>query len=82
MRIDQKSCLKAISSAGLIPIVIDNVLVGDQVCTRMDALSEAVDRLGPDSIACIVSTTRCAGVSMHCVAANTFSSQLLRASSM
>ena len=33
-RIDQKTCLKAILSAGLTPVVIENVLVGDEVSAR------------------------------------------------
>jgi hypothetical protein len=31
-RIDQKTCLKAIHAAGLKPVVIENVLEGDEVC--------------------------------------------------
>lgn len=57
-RIDQKSCLKAISSAGLVPVVVENALEGDQIVTDMSALCEAVSRLGRDNIACVISTTR------------------------
>ena len=70
-RIDQKSCLKSISSAGLTPIVLENVLEGDEIRTDMSALEAAVARLGADSICCVVSTTRCAclccwlGASLH-----------------
>ena len=59
-RIDQKSCLKSISSAGLTPIVLENVLEGDEIRTDMSALEAAVARLSADSICCVVSTTRCA----------------------
>ena len=58
-RIDQKTCLKAIVSAGLQPVVVENLLVGDQLTTDLDAIRAHVERLGADNIACVVSTTSC-----------------------
>lgn len=58
-RIDQKTCLKAIFSAGFEPIVVENILDGDQVKTNLDALRNHLTHLGPDSVLCIVSTTSC-----------------------
>ncbi len=58
-RIDQKTCLKAVVSAGLQPVVIENLLVGDQLTTDVDAIKAQVEELGADSIVCIVTTTSC-----------------------
>ena len=57
-RIDQKSCLKSLASAGLTPVVIEGRLVGDEIQTNMETLAVEVERLGADNIACVVSTTR------------------------
>ena len=58
-RIDQKTCLKAVVSAGLEPVVIQNLLCGDQLSTDMDAIVAQVEQLGADNIVCVVSTTSC-----------------------
>ena len=58
-RIDQKTCLKAVVSAGLEPIVIQNLLLGDQLSTDMDAIVAQIELLGADNIVCVVSTTSC-----------------------
>ena len=58
-RIDQKTCLKAVVSAGLEPVVIQNLLHGDQLSTDMDTLMAQVEQLGVDNIVCVVSTTSC-----------------------
>ena len=58
-RIDQKTCLKAVVSAGLEPIVIKNLLLGDQLSTDMGAIEARIEELGPDNIVCVVSTTSC-----------------------
>lgn len=58
-RIDQKTCLKAVISAGLEPIVIQNLLLGDQLSTDMGAIEAHIQKLGPDNILCVVSTTSC-----------------------
>jgi len=58
-RIDQKSCLKSIVTAGLIPVPIENIVVGDLIKTNMEAIQEKVSQLGAESILCIFSTTSC-----------------------
>ena len=58
-RIDQKSCFKAILTAGLEPVVVEQVLDGDELRTDVDAVAAAVDRLGPDNVVCVFTTTSC-----------------------
>lgn len=41
-RIDQKTCFKSILTAGYIPIVIENILVGDQLITDIEAIHSYV----------------------------------------
>ena len=58
-RIDQKTCLKAITSANLEVIPLAMVLNGDELHTDMAAIQQEIDRLGPDSIVCVVTTNSC-----------------------
>ena len=58
-RVDQKTCLKAIVAAGLEPVIIDNAIVGDEVCTDMNLLRDRILDKGPSSILCVLSTTMC-----------------------
>lgn len=58
-RIDQKTCLKAVVSAGLVPIVIENLLEGNELRTDVSALEAKIGELGADKIACVVTTTSC-----------------------
>ncbi|KAI9209895.1 soluble liver antigen/liver pancreas antigen [Polychytrium aggregatum] len=58
-RIDQRSCLKSIVTAGLIPIVIENILDNDQVTTDLDAVAAVIDKYGPESIVAVMTTTSC-----------------------
>ena len=55
-RIDQKSCLKAIYSAGLECKVIPTKLEGDEVTTDLEALQSLLDTHG-DQILAVISTT-------------------------
>ena len=57
-RIDQKSVLKSIQTAGLQVVVISTKLVNDAVTTDMDALLEQLDAHG-DSVLAVVTTTSC-----------------------
>ncbi|KAI9027839.1 O-phosphoseryl-tRNA selenium transferase [Hyaloraphidium curvatum] len=57
-RIDQKSCMKAILTAGLEPIFVENVIQGDEVRTDLQAVEAAI-RDNPDSVVCVYSTTSC-----------------------
>ncbi len=54
-RIDQKSCFKAISSAGLTCVVIPTTLEGDEVVTHLQALEEAMS----DKVLAVITTTSC-----------------------
>lgn len=58
-RIDQKSCLKAIVTAGYQVVVVENVLEGDELRTDVAALREKVSTLGPENVAAILTTTSC-----------------------
>lgn len=58
-RIDQKTCLKAIVTAGYVPVVIENIIDGDQVRTDLAAINAKIVELGADSILCVLSTTSC-----------------------
>ena len=54
-RIDQKSCFKAISSAGLTCVVIPTTLGGDEVVTNLEALKAAMN----DQVLAVITTTSC-----------------------
>ncbi|XP_077992418.1 O-phosphoseryl-tRNA(Sec) selenium transferase-like [Glandiceps talaboti] len=58
-RIDQKSCFKAIVTAGFKPIVIENVLEGDELRTDLAEIEKKIEELGAENICCICSTTSC-----------------------
>jgi O-phospho-L-seryl-tRNASec:L-selenocysteinyl-tRNA synthase len=58
-RIDQKTCLKAIVAANLTPVVIELRREGDTLATDVDAIRAAIERLGPESVACVATTTSC-----------------------
>jgi O-phospho-L-seryl-tRNASec:L-selenocysteinyl-tRNA synthase len=55
-RVDQKSCFKAISTAGFIPLVVPNKLVGDEVVTDLDAVRGLVAEHGAENILCVLTT--------------------------
>ncbi|XP_040822384.1 O-phosphoseryl-tRNA(Sec) selenium transferase isoform X2 [Ochotona curzoniae] len=58
-RIDQKSCFKSMITAGFEPVVIENVLEGDELRTDLRAVEAKIQELGPDSVLCVHSTTSC-----------------------
>ena len=58
-RIDQKSCFKSILTAGLLPIVVDNVLEQDgSMDTDVDGVAKLLLEYG-ERVLCILSTTSC-----------------------
>jgi len=57
-RIDQKSCFKAIHSAGLKTIVIPTKIEKDEVVTDIDAIKAALDEHG-ERVLAIITTTSC-----------------------
>eukprot|EP00771_Trimastix_marina_P002307 gnl/Trimastix_PCT/3430.p1 GENE.gnl/Trimastix_PCT/3430~~gnl/Trimastix_PCT/3430.p1 ORF type:complete len:492 (+),score=91.86 gnl/Trimastix_PCT/3430:157-1632(+) len=58
-RMDQKTCLKCILSAGLRAVVVPNVIEGDEVRTDMQALRHALEENGADRVLCVLTTTSC-----------------------
>ncbi|XP_037092822.1 O-phosphoseryl-tRNA(Sec) selenium transferase-like isoform X2 [Pollicipes pollicipes] len=58
-RIDQKSCFKAIVTAGFEPIVIENELDGDELRTNIDEVQRAIVAKGAENVLCVLSTTSC-----------------------
>lgn len=57
-RIDQKTCLKAIVSAGFEPVVVENVLEGDELRTDLAAI-EALMAADPEAVLAVITTTSC-----------------------
>jgi O-phospho-L-seryl-tRNASec:L-selenocysteinyl-tRNA synthase len=59
-RIDQKTCFKAILTAGLTPVVVENKLEGDELRTDVDAIRAAIARVGGSgAVLCVCSTSSC-----------------------
>lgn len=58
-RIDQKSCFKCILTAGFTPIIVEGVQCGDEIQTDVAALRASLKQLGPDKVACVLTTTSC-----------------------
>jgi len=57
-RIDQKSCFKAITSAGLVCVVVQTKIQGDEVVTDIEAIEAALKEHG-DRVLAIITTTSC-----------------------
>ena len=58
-RIDQKSCLKAVAAAGCVPLVVENVLEGDELRTDVDGVRTRIAEVGAERVLCVLSTTSC-----------------------
>ncbi len=68
-RIDQKSCLKSIETAGFETVVIDCIAQSggsgndggneDGLCTDLVTMESRIRELGPHNILCVLSTTSC-----------------------
>ena len=58
-RIDQKSCYKAILSAGLECIVLQTKRVHDEVETDLKELQSTIKRVGKEHILAVITTTSC-----------------------
>lgn len=58
-RIDQKTCLKAINTAGLEVVIVPMARSGDQLVTDCTAIEQTIEQLGSDSVVCVASTTSC-----------------------
>ncbi|XP_067037810.1 O-phosphoseryl-tRNA(Sec) selenium transferase-like isoform X1 [Acropora muricata] len=58
-RIDQKSCFKCILTAGFQPVIVENVLEGDELRTDLAAVEKQVKDLGSENVLCVLTTTSC-----------------------
>ncbi|KAL3864200.1 hypothetical protein ACJMK2_005905 [Sinanodonta woodiana] len=58
-RIDQKSCIKSIITAGFVPVIIENKLEGDELRTDVEEIERRMVELGPENVICVMSTTSC-----------------------
>ncbi|XP_077598407.1 O-phosphoseryl-tRNA(Sec) selenium transferase isoform X2 [Stigmatopora nigra] len=58
-RIDQKSCFKAMITAGFIPVVVENRLEGDELRTDVEEAERKILELGAENVLCVHSTTSC-----------------------
>lgn len=56
-RCDQKSCFKALLTAGLTPIVVENRVEGDELKTNVPAIEQAIAEHGAENILCLALTT-------------------------
>jgi O-phospho-L-seryl-tRNASec:L-selenocysteinyl-tRNA synthase len=59
LRIDQKTCLKSIYTAGCTAHVVSNKMEGDDVATDLDAVSAAIAQIGAENVLAVISTTSC-----------------------
>ncbi len=59
LRVDQKSCLKAITVAGLDPIVIESKWQGDELVSDLAAIERAINLHEPQNILAIISCVSC-----------------------
>ncbi|XP_038831483.1 O-phosphoseryl-tRNA(Sec) selenium transferase-like [Salvelinus namaycush] len=58
-RTDQKSCFKAMITAGFEPVVVENILEGDELGTDLESVDRKMQELGAENILCVHSTTSC-----------------------
>lgn len=59
LRIDQKTCLKSIYTAGCTAHVVSNKMEGDNVVTDLEGLAAAIAQVGADNVLAVISTTSC-----------------------
>lgn len=59
LRIDQKTCLKSIYTAGCTAHVVSNRIEGDNVVTDLEGLAAAIAEIGADNVLAVISTTSC-----------------------
>jgi O-phospho-L-seryl-tRNASec:L-selenocysteinyl-tRNA synthase len=59
LRIDQKTCLKSIFTAGCTAHVVSNRMDGDNVVTDLDGLAAAIAQVGAENVLAVISTTSC-----------------------
>ena len=57
-RIDQKSCFKAILTAGLMPIIVENLIADGVMSTNISQIDSLLSTHGAE-VLCVLSTTSC-----------------------
>lgn len=58
-RIDQKTCVKSITAAGYTIACVELKRQGAALVTDVEAIEAAVRSLGPENVACVLTTTSC-----------------------
>lgn len=58
-RIDQRSCFKCMLTAGFTPLVVENVLEGDELRTDLAGIEAAIESVGVDAVVAVMTTTSC-----------------------
>ncbi|XP_041449538.1 O-phosphoseryl-tRNA(Sec) selenium transferase-like [Drosophila obscura] len=58
-RIDQKSCFKAITAAGLEPVIVPCLVQHQALSTDVNAFEQKIEALGAETILCLYTTTSC-----------------------
>ncbi|XP_017143244.1 O-phosphoseryl-tRNA(Sec) selenium transferase [Drosophila miranda] len=58
-RIDQKSCFKAITAAGLEPVIVPCLVQHQALSTDINAFQQQIEDLGAETILCLYTTTSC-----------------------
>ncbi len=53
------SCCIRHCIAGLEPVVIENLLNGDQLQTNVAGIESSIEELRPENIVCVLTTTSC-----------------------
>eukprot|EP00775_Hariotina_reticulata_P012426 gene12426-12562_t len=54
-----KTCLKSITAANLVPVVVELLRHGDELVTDVAGIAAAIEQLGTASVAAVVTTTSC-----------------------
>ena len=57
-RIDQKSCFKAITTAGLTPLIVENIFAEEELVTDISSIRKLLLEHGK-KVLCVISTTSC-----------------------
>ena len=58
-RVDHKSPIKSIITAGLQPIIVDTIQIGDELSTNLEGIENIIQEKGADSILGILSCNSC-----------------------
>ena len=54
-----------LNAAGLEPVVVENVLEGDELRTDLPQLEASLKEVGPDNVVCVMTTTSCFAPRAH-----------------